>query len=76
MEVFEKNMSGLFDQLGLASDSQSITHFIENHTLAGSDDILDAQFWNSAQRQFLAQAKDQDADWAVTVDKLDSLLRK
>lgn len=69
-------LSELFAQLGLAQDTAAIEDFIAQHRpLAHEVALVDAPFWNEAQRQFLREALAEDADWAEAVDHLDSLLR-
>jgi Protein of unknown function (DUF2789) len=68
-------MSGLFDQLGLPSDSAAIERFIESHSPLGADVVLsDAPFWTSAQAAFLREEIEEDADWAEVVDELNAQL--
>ncbi|MDD1795232.1 DUF2789 domain-containing protein [Enterovibrio makurazakiensis] len=76
MEVFEHDLEHLFQQLGLSSDAADIRKFIEEHGLSDDDNLLTATFWTTSQRQFLDEAKSQDADWAEQIDILDTLLRK
>jgi len=69
-------LSELFAQLGLASDTPSIEDFIARHRpLAHDIALADAPFWTEAQKQFLHEALEEDADWAEAVDHLDALLR-
>lgn len=76
MDTSEHNLSTLFAQLGLPSDESSIKEFIaKNKSLAESDELADAGFWNSAQSTFLREAIADDSDWAEVVDQLDALLR-
>lgn len=66
----------LFAQLGLASDSASISRFITQH--APLDDAIrleDAPFWNTSQAHFLQEKLIADADWAEVVDQLSAALR-
>jgi len=70
-------MTSLFDQLGLPSTPAAIQAFIESkrpldHHLA----LHDAPFWSSSQAAFLREQVENDADWAVIIDKLDSGLRR
>ena len=69
------HMHSLFEQLGLASDSQQINQFIHNHQLAQGERIQDAKFWSSAQSSFLQEAIVDDSDWSELVDHLDVSLR-
>ncbi|MDD1783772.1 DUF2789 domain-containing protein [Enterovibrio sp. ZSDZ35] len=76
MEVFNHNLESLFQQLGLPSDKSSIDTFIDTHALEDGDDLTQASFWSVSQKQFLTEAKLQDADWVEQIDMLDTLLRK
>ncbi|WP_325891860.1 DUF2789 domain-containing protein [Grimontia sp. NTOU-MAR1] len=76
MEVFNHNLENLFQQLGLPSDSEAITTFIANHHLEAGESLTSAGFWSASQKQFLEEAKLQDADWVEQIDTLDTLLRK
>ena len=66
----------LFDQLGLASDDESIQAFLTtNGHLPETVLLADAPFWTPAQALFLRQSKAEDADWAHIVDSLNAALR-
>lgn len=69
-------MTTLFRQLGLPADEDSIGEFIRTHQLGADARIADAPFWADAQRQFLQEALDLDAAWAITVDQLSEALHK
>ena len=70
------SMNALFDQLGLSSSDDAIDVFIEAHRpIPSRVKLHDANFWNPAQASVLKQLKDEDADWAIFVDELDTLLR-
>lgn len=76
METPMHNMSSLFDQLGLPSDTEAIERFIETHgPLAPGILLADAPFWTSAQASFLREEIVEDADWAEVVDELNARLR-
>jgi hypothetical protein len=76
METPIHSIVSLFDQLGLGSTDKEIEDFINrNKSLAGSVELYEADFWNTAQASFLKQMKDEDADWAEIVDQLDVMLR-
>ncbi|ABM03988.1 conserved hypothetical protein [Psychromonas ingrahamii 37] len=76
MDTQNHSLSALFDQLGLDSSETGIRSFInKNAILKGDAKLHEANFWNSAQADFLKQAKDEDADWAEIVDQLDLTLR-
>ncbi|WP_407331202.1 DUF2789 family protein [Enterovibrio sp. 27052020O] len=76
MEVFDHNLAHLFQQLGLPSDAAAIRTFIDQHSLSNGEHLANAAFWTTSQRQFLEEAKSQDADWVEQIDTLDTLLRK
>lgn len=66
----------LFAQLGLASDSASISQFITQNTpLDATVALEDAPFWNASQANFLREKLAIDADWAAVVDQLSASLR-
>jgi hypothetical protein len=76
MEPPIHNLVSLFNQLGLNSTDDDIEKFIDrNKPLPDNVELHDANFWNTSQASFLKQGKDEDADWAVIVDQLDTLLR-
>lgn len=76
MEMQNHPLSSLFDQLGLDSSEPEIDRFIKkNAPLKGDAELHEADFWNTAQSNFLKQAKAEDADWAEIVDQLDAMLR-
>lgn len=76
MEMFPHNLTSLFSQLGLKNTPEFIERFIAEHTLSPDQSIFDADFWLPAQKQFLQESHDQDADWCSAVNELDALLRK
>jgi hypothetical protein len=66
------SLSDLFSQLGLPNDSQAIDHFIQKHHMDSVNQTLEAlPVWTTAQKQFLIDARSEDADWAEPVDELD-----
>ncbi|MDX1594701.1 MAG: DUF2789 domain-containing protein [Gammaproteobacteria bacterium] len=76
MDTTEHTLATLFEQLGLDGDADAIEAFIETHRpLHPEQRLVDAPFWNDAQRAFLAEAIIDDSDWAERVDELDVLLR-
>ncbi len=76
MEIFIHSMVSLFDQLGLENTNEAIDAFIgKNSPLPDNVMLHKADFWNASQSSFLKQMKDEDADWAETVDQLDVMLR-
>ena len=71
MELPNKDMSTLFDQLGLPSDPASIDNFIADHApLPNHVKLTEAPFWSDSQRAFLKDELMEDAEWAPIVDEL------
>lgn len=70
------SVSSLFDQLGMDSSDDAIEQFIATHKpLPAEVKLHEAEFWNDSQASVLKQLKDEDADWAIFVDELDTRLR-
>jgi len=69
-------MTNLFRQLGLDSDEHSIAEFIRTHQLGIEASIFTAPFWSDAQRQFLTEQIEADAQWAIVVDQLSESLHE
>ncbi|WP_248918203.1 DUF2789 domain-containing protein [Pseudomonas entomophila] len=77
MEAPIHKFSELFKQLGLADDPVGIDQFITSHSpLKGDVKLVDAPFWNDAQRGFLRDSINEDADWAELFDQLNEALRR
>lgn len=77
MELPNKDMSTLFEQLGLPSDPQSIDDFIaQNAPLPNGMRLADAPFWNESQRALLKDEWIEDAEWAPIVDELNVRLHE
>ena len=74
MDTNPSSMTNLFLQLGLPADKPAIAAFIEDHQLPEQTTLVDAPFWNDAQRQFLREELSEDADWAIVVDELSEAL--
>lgn len=71
MELPNKDMTTLFEQLGLPSDPASIDNFIADHApLPNHVKLSEAPFWNDSQRAFLKDELMEDAEWAPIVDEL------
>ena len=65
----------LFRQLGLPDDAASVERFLAAHRpLPPGMALAEAGFWTPSQARFLQEAINQDAEWAVVVDQLGSLL--
>ena len=76
MTAAHHEFSDLFDQLGLASDEDSIHQFIvANAPLPEAVRLEEAPFWTAPQARLLRESLAQDADWAVVVDRLNVALR-
>ena len=75
MESTVHPFSELFAQLGLANDNASIERFIASHApLPDGMRLEDAPFWSTAQAQLLREERQDDADWAMVVDRLNVAL--
>jgi hypothetical protein len=76
MQPPDHSLASLFLQLGLDDDDTEIENFITRNGSLPHDALLhEASFWNASQAAFLKQAVEEDADWAIVVDQLDSMLR-
>ena len=76
MEKTNHPFHELFAQMGLPCDAKSIEKFIQKHSpLPGNIALPDAEFWTSAQADFLRETWQEDADWANQVDQLSEALR-
>lgn len=77
MELPNKDLSTLFEQLGLPSDQASIDNFIATHRpLPNHVKVSEAPFWNEAQGSFLKEQLMDDAEWAPIVDELNVRLHE
>lgn len=76
MDTTPAILTHLFDQLGLMSSDKEIERFIESHRLDDNIRLYQADFWTLGQRNFLQEALEEDAQWSVATDCLDTLLRK
>lgn len=69
------DISSLFAQLGLPSDAAGIEAFIAAHRpLDNNVALYRAPFWSQAQRTFLKEEIIGDAEWALAIDELNTLL--
>ncbi|MNF88624.1 DUF2789 family protein [Pseudomonas alkylphenolica] len=76
MEAPNHKFSELFKQLGLPDDPVGIDQFITSHSpLKNEIKLVDAPFWTDAQKTFLKDSIEEDADWAVMFDQLNEALR-
>lgn len=77
MELPNKDLSTLFEQLGLPSDQASIDDFIATHRpLPNHVKVSEAPFWSDAQGAFLKEQLLDDAEWAPIVDELNVRLHE
>lgn len=75
MDAAIHDLSDLFKQLGLPNGGAAIRKFCAEHYLPPHEYLEDAQFWTTAQAQFLREAWLEDADWVPLIDQLDARLR-
>ncbi len=76
MDTVEVRMTNLFQQLGLDASPQGIAEFIGKHQLPAETTLVDAPFWNAAQRQLLDEMMKANAKWAPVVDQLNEALHE
>lgn len=67
-------MTNLFLQLGLEATPEAIAEFIRTHQLEHGTEVVNADFWNEGQRQFLEEKLASDGEWALVVDQLNEAL--
>ncbi|MBD1554026.1 DUF2789 family protein [Pseudomonas typographi] len=70
MELETRDLSTLFQQLGLDNTAEEIDLFIEQHQLQKDVKMTEADFWKPAQSDFLKQAIMADSPDALWVDEL------
>lgn len=75
MDTSTHDLKALFKQLGLPDTGAAITDFLQHHRLEHDQALADADFWSTAQRQFLHEAWQQDSDWSDAIDSLAARLR-
>lgn len=77
MDTMNKDMTTLFDQLGLDSDDASIDAFIASHRPLPDDvKVTEADFWSTGQAAFLREEIMADADWEPIIDELNVRLHE
>jgi len=76
MELPNKDLVTLFDQLGLDSDPASMDAFFASHALDHDTKLSDASFWTPSQAAFLREEIREDAEWAPVVDELNARLHE
>ncbi|MDQ8038624.1 MAG: DUF2789 family protein [Pedobacter sp.] len=74
MDTGNHDLPALFAQLGLASDQASINLFLISHELPAGTSLAKAEFWTPSQAKFLADALQEDAEWAEAADEMAMLL--
>ena len=71
MELPNKDLGTLFEQLGLPSEPAEIDAFINEHYPLPDDvKVSEAPFWNRGQAALLKEEMLEDAEWAPIVDEL------
>jgi hypothetical protein len=71
MELPNKDLGTLFEQLGLPSETAAIDAFIaEHYPLPDDVKVSEAPFWSVGQAAFLKEEILEDAEWAPIVDEL------
>ncbi|SER67202.1 DUF2789 domain-containing protein [Halopseudomonas bauzanensis] len=76
MELPNKDLGDLFDQLGLSSTPEDIEAFFASHSLPPDIKLIDAPFWTPTQALFLKEEMREDAEWAPIVDQLNVRLHE
>lgn len=77
MELPNKDLGTLFEQLGLPADPASIDAFIARHRpLPNHMKVSEAPFWSDAQGALLKELLLEDAEWAPVVDELNVRLHE
>lgn len=76
MDTTPVDLSHLFEQLGLESQPNAIAQFMATHKLASQIHLTEAPFWTQAQKSFLTEALEADAQWTELIEQLDTQLRK
>tara|TARA_R110000868_G_scaffold1627_1_gene12977 strand:- start:622 stop:852 length:231 start_codon:yes stop_codon:yes gene_type:complete len=76
MEHNHTDLGDLFAQLGLSSEQQAISEFIQkNSGLPAAVKLENADIWTKQQAEFLRSALAEDSEWAELIDQLNVLLR-
>jgi hypothetical protein len=76
MDTLFHSMQELFAQLGLDDDPAAIRTFIaQHHPLPLEIRLFDAPFWSPSQRALIREKLQEDGDWSVLIDTLNSQLR-
>lgn len=70
-------LNTLFAQMGMDSSDEAIDAFVRAQApLPRTMQLHEAPCWTPAQSKLLLESVLVDADWALVVDTLDTLLRK
>ncbi|MEX8494960.1 DUF2789 domain-containing protein [Sphaerotilus sp.] len=76
MDTLFHSMKELFAQLGLDDDPSAIRAFIAQHRpLPLEIRLFDAPFWSPSQSALIREKLQEDGDWSVLIDTLNSQLR-
>lgn len=76
MENSQHAFYELFAQLGLPNSEAAIQRFITQHSLPSTTQLADADFWTTAQAEFIRESWKQDADWSALIDQLNNSLHR
>lgn len=76
MDTTPVDLSHLFEQLGLANSDKAIKEFIAQHTIDKHVLLSQAPFWSQAQKSFIEEGLEADAQWTPLIEQLDTQLRK
>ena len=76
MDTLFHSMKELFAQLGLDDDPAAIRAFIAQHRPLPLETLLfDAPFWSPSQSALIREKLQEDGDWSVLIDTLNTQLR-
>ncbi|WP_338416130.1 DUF2789 domain-containing protein [uncultured Sphaerotilus sp.] len=76
MDSLFHSMKELFAQLGLDDDPAAIRAFIAQHRpLPLETRLFDAPFWSPSQSALIREKLQEDGDWSVLIDTLNTQLR-
>ncbi|MEY4907632.1 MAG: hypothetical protein RL260_1350 [Pseudomonadota bacterium] len=76
MDTLFHSMQELFAQLGLNDEPAAIRAFIAQHRpLPLEIRLFDAPFWSPSQRALIREKLQEDGDWSVLIDTLNTQLR-
>lgn len=75
LDMTPHTLNKLFAQLGLPATDEDIDRFLLQHKIEHDCPLVAAEFWTVGQVAFLQEALQNDSDWVVLVDQLDTRLR-